>query len=43
MKYKPSYKQALRQEEIYLGYVNGRLCRFILWFDSTSHCYKKVV
>ncbi len=43
MNAKLTYKQTMQQSEIYLGYVNGRLCRFMLFFDSTSHSYKKVV
>jgi len=38
-----TYKKAMQQTEVYLGYVNGKLCRFMLMFDSTSHSYIKVV
>ena len=40
---KQTYQQAIQQQEIYLGYVNGKLCRFMLWFDTVSHSYKKIV
>jgi hypothetical protein len=43
MNAKLTYKQAKQQTEIYLGYVNGKLCRFMLMFDSGSHSYIKVV
>jgi hypothetical protein len=33
----------MQQNEVYLGYVNGKLCRFMFMFDSTSHGYIKVV
>lgn len=38
-----TYKKAMQQSEIYLGYVNGKLCRFMFMFDSNSSSYIKVV
>jgi len=38
-----TYKQAVKRAEIYLGYINGKLCRFVLEFDPASHSYKKII
>lgn len=42
MNTKTTYQKAYNKTEVYLGYINGKLCKFILCFDVSSHCYKKV-